>query len=168
MITTLCSRSALALLIIAFLLIPALAPGQPAPRPAEKFTPRLESIAETKLLMEGLAHANFRGLEKLLSKKPESVEAWTFARGQALLIAETGNLLMLRPPRNDGRELWHMRATELRESATALARTVARSDHEKSREGLRTLAQSCNKCHESFQVPVRLTPFKKQGDESLD
>ena len=35
-----------------------------------KTVPKLEPIAETRLLMEGLAHANFRGLERNLSKKP--------------------------------------------------------------------------------------------------
>ena len=45
--------------------------------------------------MEGVAVANFRGLERLLKEKPNSTEAWTYARGQALLIAETGNLLLI-------------------------------------------------------------------------
>src|SRR5207247_369538 len=79
------------------------APAQP------KFVPRLEAVAETKLLMEGLNQANFRGLENLLKQKPADLEAWTFARGQALLIAETGNLLLLRPPRNQGQAAWQMR-----------------------------------------------------------
>src|SRR5882724_1944572 len=73
--------------------------SQPQPtRPV----PRLEAVAETRLLMEGLANSNFRGVERLLKEKPASNEAWTFARGQALLLAETGNLLLLRPPRNNG------------------------------------------------------------------
>ena len=40
-------------------------------------------------------------IERLLSQKPADVQSWTFARGQALLIAETGNLLMLRPPKGE-------------------------------------------------------------------
>ena len=78
------------------------APPQKTARPV----PRLEAVAETRLLMEGLAQANFRGLEKHLKQKPTEVEAWTFVRGQALLIAETGNLLLLRPPRNPGEPVW--------------------------------------------------------------
>src|SRR5438270_174320 len=83
------------------------------------------AVDDTRLLMEGLNSSNFRGLEKMLSEKPESADAWVFARGQALLIAETGNLLLLRPPKNQGRDAWQMRATELRDNATALARTIA-------------------------------------------
>src|SRR5438105_15939040 len=73
------------------------APGQ------ARFVPRFEALAETKLLMEGLNQSNYRSLEKLLKEKPADADTWTFARGQALLIAETGNLLLLRPPRNQGR-----------------------------------------------------------------
>lgn len=132
------------------------------PRPAEKFVPRLEAVAETRLLMEGLNQSNFRGLENLLKQKPESVEAWTFGRGQALLIAETGNLLLLRPPKNQGRDQWQMRATEMRDSATALARTLARQDFEGSRTALVQLANACNRCHQGFQSAVRLAPFRPQ------
>src|SRR5437016_6311219 len=69
-----------------------------------KITPKLEPVAETKLIMEGLLHANFRGLERLLNQKAPDAQAWKFARGQALLVAEGGNLLMLRPPKNQGQQ----------------------------------------------------------------
>src|SRR5262245_60590679 len=78
-----------------------LPPPKPVPEQppsGSKVVPKLEPIAETKLIMDGIAHANYRGLEKLLAQQPADAQAWTFARGQALLLAETGNLLMLRPP----------------------------------------------------------------------
>jgi hypothetical protein len=134
---------------------------QPTPRAGERFVPRLEAVAETRLLMEGLAQSNFRGLESHLRQKPESLDAWVFARGQALLLAETGNLLLLRPPKNQGRDTWQMRATELRDSATALARTISRRDHEGSRAALATVANACNHCHSTFQVSVRVVPFAR-------
>jgi hypothetical protein len=154
-------RLILAGMAFSFFAIPAL-PQVTQPRPADQFVPRLEAVAETRLLMEGLNQSNVRGLETLLKKKPETVEAWAFGRGQALLIAETGNLLLLRPPKNQGRDLWQMRATELRDSATALARTLARQDFEGSRAALVQLANSCNRCHQSFQSAVRVTPLREQ------
>ena len=87
------------------------------------------------------------------------METWTFARGQALLIAETGNLLLLRPPRNKGEQPWFERATELRASASQLAKSLGERDYERSRQGLTTLANSCNRCHDAFRVPVHITPF---------
>jgi hypothetical protein len=131
------------------------APNRPAARPGPKLVP----VAETRLLMEGLAQANFRGLEKILKEKPDEAEAWTFARGQALLIAETGNLLMLRPPRNPAERVWMDRATDLRTAASQLAGHLGNRDYDKSRKALAALATNCNNCHQTFRVKQRIVPF---------
>jgi hypothetical protein len=131
-----------------------------------KFLPasRLVPVAETRLLMEGLAAANFHGLENILRKKPKDLENWVFARGQALLIAETGNLLMLRPPRNKGEKAWQDRAADLRTSATQLARLMAKRDYEKGRKALESLANRCNACHKTFRVKTRIVPFAEREE----
>jgi hypothetical protein len=134
------------------------APGA-AQAPVRAPGPRLEPVAETRLLMEGLAQSNFQGLKRLLREKPADLETWTFARGQALLIAETGNLLMIRPPRNSGQTAWLERATDLRTAAASLARNLSRRDYEQSRAGLGEVANACNRCHQGFRVQVRVTPF---------
>lgn len=132
-------------------------PGPPADRPA------LEPVADTRLLMQGLASANFRGLERLLRQQPANAQAWAFARGQALLIAETGNLLMLRPPtRKEAMTEWFQKAGKLRETATSLARAAARQDYVASRRLLVSMANVCNSCHTSFQVPVEIAPFAQK------
>src|SRR5262245_17985539 len=105
------SRWALPALAV-FLLAAAPAVSQNPSRPPAKPAPRLEPVAETRLLMDGLNRANFRGLDRLLKEKPTEIEAWTFARGQALLIGETANLLMLRPPRNQGQDAWLERSRD--------------------------------------------------------
>jgi hypothetical protein len=114
--------------------------------------------------MEGLNHANFRGLEKLLKKEPADADAWVFARGQALLIAETGNLLLIRPPKNAGEAAWLDHASDLRETASRLARTLAKHDYEGSRAGLAEVANSCNRCHKTFRTPVRIEPFAEPAE----
>src|SRR5262249_1701668 len=138
-------RSALAGLAL-ILLAGVTGHGQtPAPAPAAKITPRLEPVAETRLLMEGLAHANFRGRGRSLTQGPGGEQGWKFARGQALLLAETANLLMLRPPKNQGQPLWFERATELRSQATKLALALAQRDYAASRAGLKQVAATCNR-----------------------
>jgi len=123
--------------------------------------PRLVPVAETKLLMEALNQSNFHGLERILQQKEIDAESWQFARGQALLISETGNLLMMRPPKsNTGTDVWMKAGTELRDSAAQLAKTVATRDQERSRAGLLSLANTCNRCHQSFRVPVKISAFE--------
>jgi len=121
---------------------------------------KLEPVADTKLLMVGLASPNLEGLGKLLSEKPKDAAAWGFARGQALIIAETGNLLMLRPPKTaTGEEPWMQQAVALREAGAALAKVVAAKDYTKARAALASLANVCNRCHQTFRVPQRINPF---------
>jgi cytochrome c556 len=129
------------------------------PQPAKK-PPKLEPVAETKLLMEGLADPNTRALGKLLAAKPKDAEAWNFARGQALLLAEAGNLLLMRPPRTRaGEEAWQTHAADLRESAAGLARAAAAKDYLQARTALAGVANACNRCHQTFRVGVRVDPF---------
>jgi hypothetical protein len=127
---------------------------------APRFVPKLDPVAETKLVMEGLALPNFKGLERHLGQAPKDNQAWTYARGQALLIAETANLLLIRPPRNQGQDRWLERATELRTSAAQLAQSLALKDFEGSRTRLASLAASCNRCHQTFRVQVQIAPFQ--------
>jgi hypothetical protein len=125
----------------------------------EKFVPKFEAVAETHLLMEGLALPNYQAVEKHLEGKgPADADTWTFARGQAVLIAETGNLLLLRPPRNEGRDTWMRRAMDMRQSASDLARRLSNRDLPGSRAALTTLTTKCNNCHQSFRVPTRIGP----------
>jgi cytochrome c556 len=120
-------------------------------------------IAETKLLMEGLVSPNLNALGKLLADKPPDAEAWGFARGQALLIAESGNLLLLRPPKSAaGEEAWMKHAMELRDAAAALARAAAAKDYDRSRVWLAGVANTCNRCHQTFRVPKRIDPFTQE------
>lgn len=153
-------RSRILLLMLGLaLLFTSDAESQPAPRNAKAIVPKLEAVAETPLLMEGLLQPNFRGLEKILRGVPKDAETWTFARGQSLLIAETGNLLLLRPPREKGQEAWANRSVELRDAATRLARFAAEKDTIRARTSLVEVADVCNRCHESFRVATRITVF---------
>jgi hypothetical protein len=129
-------------------------------QPAKAKTPKLEPVADTKLLMNGLADPNFKGLGKLLSDRPKDDEAWEFARGRALLIAETGNLLMLRPPKaREPQDAWMTQASELRDAAATLAKTTGEKDYVKSRAALAGVANACNRCHRTAGVATRVQPF---------
>src|SRR5439155_26480625 len=101
--------------------------------------------------MAGIAEPNLRGLGQHLKNEPTDGDGWAFARGQALLVAETGNLLMMRPPQGrDQQDAWMALSGELRENGTALARALAANDYLKARAALATTANSCNRCHQSF------------------
>ena len=106
--------------------------------------------------MEGVAHANYQGIERNLKQKPADDATWTFMRGQALLVAESGNLLMIRPPKSDGQTVWMQRASDMRDAATTLAKHAANRDYERSKAALGDVTNTCNRCHQTFRVPVQI------------
>jgi hypothetical protein len=132
--------------------------------PQAKFqaAPRPEPFAETKVLMQGINVPYFTGLDRLLRRQPASDDKWGMVRGQAQLIAENGNLLLLRPARSQGQETWLERAADLRAKAIALDEAAAKSDFARSRAALTALAGACNRCHESFKVSVRVQAFAER------
>ncbi|HLW68179.1 MAG TPA: hypothetical protein VKS79_22875 [Gemmataceae bacterium] len=150
---------ALTALAAILLTMPGVGQTPPATKKTQRFTPKLEPVAETRLLMEGMVHPNFQALEKTLKGNDIDKESWTFARGQSLLIAEAGNLLMLRPPNNAGQDSWMKDAMELRTSATELARVVSTQNRLQSRTSLVLLSNTCNNCHQTFRVPASIKPF---------
>lgn len=154
-------RSAVLLLALALVSLPT--PGS-AQRLAAPFTPRFEAVADTRLLMEGMLNANYRSVGKLLKNKPADRETWVFARGQAILIAESGNLLLLRPPKGTGRDSWMRLSMEMRSRAVALATAAAGKDHAKSLAALADLKASCVRCHQTFRVGIELDPEKLPGE----
>lgn len=147
-------------LLLAAVLVPVfLSFAHSQPQPAKKPV-RLEPVAETKLLMEGLADPNARALGKLLANRPKDADAWAFARGQSLLLAEAGNLLLMRPPRaKGGEDAWQTHAADLRDQATGLARAAAAKDYLQARAALAGVGNACNRCHQTFRIPVRVDPF---------
>lgn len=150
------SRSGLYRSLASLALAPVLLSVAGAARPAPRVKPKFEVVAETRLLMDGLNQANYRGLAKLLKQKPADADTWTFIRGQALLIAETGNLLLLRPPRRAGADAWNQDAMDLRTEAADLARKAGNRDYEGSVVGLRRVGSVCNRCHATFRIATRI------------
>ena len=160
-------RSTILVLSLALISLPT--PGTAQRPPATTpFTPRFEAVAETKLLMEGMVHSNYRSLQKLLKNKPADRDTWVFARGQAILVAESGNLLLLRPPKGTGRDPWMKLATEMRSQAVTLARAASARDHAKSLQGLADLKASCVRCHQTFRVGVKLDPEPVPGERDAE
>ena len=154
--------------VLALALVSLPTPGA-AQRPATTaFAPRFEAVAETRLLMEGMVHTNYRSLQKLLKNKPPDRETWVFARGQAILVAESGNLLLLRPPKGTGRDPWMKLAMDMRSQAVTVARAAAGKDHAKSVQGLADLKASCVRCHETFRVDVKLDPGPVPGETDAE
>ena len=67
----------------------------------------------------------------------------------------------MRPPRTkDGTDVWMTSAPpSCGRRAIKLAKAAAAQDYAQSRAGLAAVANSCNRCHQSFKVAARVNPF---------
>ncbi|OWK41674.1 hypothetical protein [Fimbriiglobus ruber] len=145
------------------LLCTSFSPSQTQTRVAATY--KMEPVAETRLIMEGITKPNFDGLTKLLKQQPTEADSWTFARGQALVVAETGNLLMLRPPKTKAaQDVWLARAAEVREAGVKVARAAGTKNYAEARVALTEMVNACNRCHSGFAVKTRLT-VADEGDK---
>jgi hypothetical protein len=111
--------------------------------------------------MQAINSPYFLGLDQLLRRQPADDSAWQAVQAQALLIAENGNLLLLRPPEK-GAAAWSELATSLRTRAAAVARAAGQKDYNRSRQALTDLASVCNRCHQANRVSVRATAFSDE------
>jgi cytochrome c556 len=66
---------------------------------------------------------------------------------------------MRSPKTKASEEAWQSYAADLRDNATALARAAAAKDYLQARASLATVANTCNRCHQTFRVGVRVDPF---------
>jgi hypothetical protein len=143
---------------VGLLAVAPVIPQVGGPNPKIQVVPRLQPIAEAQVLMRGINRPNLEALNRLLKHQPDK-GAWSQIRDHALVIAENGNLLMLRPVRKQNEETWLDRAAALRSKASDLARAAEGRDLGRCQAELKDLAMTCNRCHQTFGVDVQVRSF---------
>lgn len=120
------------------------------------------AIARTSLLMDAINLPGFRWLDHTLRTRPTDDRTWRQIRDHAQLIAENGNLLLLRPPKGKRAGTWLDRATALRLQAVDLSDAADKHHYADTRKALVALAGACTRCHKEFHVAVEVTAFGVQ------
>jgi len=99
--------------------------------------------------MEYAFEPTFAQLKEALAQKPADRKAWMPVKASALLLAENGNLLMLRPPEEETNE-WNRLSAELRDSGGELYAAAKTRDYPTTRQKYVNFVHKCNACHEQF------------------
>jgi dienelactone hydrolase len=84
---------------------------------------------------------------QLLAVRPTREEDWEQARSEAALVAEAGNLLLIRPPPRGSVLGWQQRAKDFRAAAQELLHAIEIRDFERAQASLRALPKTCAACH---------------------
>lgn len=89
--------------------------------------------------------------------RPETEEEWTAVRNSALMLAESGNLLMMAPRAVDDDE-WMTAAAALVDTGMSAVRAAEAQDPEQLFEAGRILYAVCRNCHQKYWADAVLLP----------
>ncbi len=59
-------------------------------------------------------------------------------------------------------------AMDMRGQAAGLARQAAARDHAQAKVALENLTASCNRCHQTFRVPIKVGPELEKGERDTE
>ena len=91
----------------------------------------------------------FEQLKASLQQAPADRKSWVPVKANALVLAEAGNLLMLRGP-EEHQQQWDALAVDLRDHGQTLYQAAKKRDYAVAREAYVTFVAKCNACHEKF------------------
>lgn len=99
--------------------------------------------------MEYAFEEPYKRLHVSLAKEPANGKAWKGVKSDGLILAEGGNLLLMRGPK-DHRDAWNKHAIAVRETGSKLYAAGRKRDFAAARKGYEAMIVSCNACHKQF------------------
>lgn len=99
--------------------------------------------------MEYVFQPNYGLLKKSLAKAPTTKEDWFHLKAGSLVLAEGGNLILLRGPEED-REEWIEYATAVRNLGGKTYRAAQSQDFKAARSNYEAMITKCNACHQHY------------------
>ncbi|HEV3299651.1 MAG TPA: cytochrome c [Planctomycetaceae bacterium] len=114
--------------------------------------------AETKLapvdksmheFMEYFFQPTYLRLKPSVAASAAANPSWGAIKSDALILAEGGNLLLLRTPLRDPAK-WNEYSVAVRDSAGQLYKAARKKDFDACRKTYEQMLTNCNRCHKQF------------------
>jgi hypothetical protein len=99
--------------------------------------------------MEGVFQGPYRRLKTSMAAEPKDNAGWKAIRSEALILAEGGNLLLLRKPVKDADE-WAKYSAASRDAGAELFKAAKAKDFAASKKAYTAMLTQCNACHKKF------------------
>lgn len=99
--------------------------------------------------MEYMNQPHYLQLKQELASEPANGKAWVKVKSAALVLAEGGNLLMLRKPEENAAE-WVRYSKDVRDDGSKLYRAGLAKDYKQARMHYEAMLKDCNACHDQF------------------
>jgi hypothetical protein len=100
--------------------------------------------------MEYVFQPTYRRLKQTLAAAPADNAGWKAVKSDALILAESCNLLYSRKPAEHGED-WVKHATASRSGGAALYQAARAKDFAAATTAWKSMLESCNACHKQFE-----------------
>ena len=121
-----------------------------APRQAATGRPPTRNVGTMSDLMVKIIYPASDALFYIESRTPKSDAEWTVLEGQALMVAESANLLML-PGRARDQKQWLADATLMLDAGAAAVKAAKAKNVEAIAALSDQLMESCTSCHKNYR-----------------
>lgn len=118
----------------------------PASQPEDAAVPVEDDMHE---FMEYVFQPTYKRLKESMSASEKGNGIWKSIKSDSLILAEGGNLLLIRGPKSDTKD-WNKYSTSVRDFGGQLYRAAKKKDNTESQKVYRTMIQNCNACHQLF------------------
>lgn len=99
--------------------------------------------------MEYVFQPTYLRLKEQMAKEPADNQAWKAIKSDGLILAESGNLLLMRKSEEDPAD-WMRHSTKVREAGGQLYAAAKAKDYRTARQHYETMLTNCNACHDQF------------------
>lgn len=99
--------------------------------------------------MEYVFQPTYKRLKPVMAAAPTENAEWKKIKADALTLAEAGNLLLIRGPKEDVAD-WAKYSVGVRDFGGQLYRAAKAKDYTNARKHYESMIQKCNACHQQF------------------
>ncbi len=132
-------------LVVAMSLVAMMAHAD-SPAPTSQPQPVEKDMHE---FMEYVFQPTYKRLKALMASEPADNNAWKGIRADALILAEGGNLLIIRKSKDDA-ATWDELSTAVRKAGGSMYQAAKKKDYKSARQHYEAMLKNCNACHNKF------------------
>lgn len=126
-----------------------------AETPAPAALPNGQEIVEPSMheFMEYVFMPSYKRLKAAMAANPAATDkpGWRLVKAEAIALAESCNLLLIRTPKEGSKADWDKHAIASRAEAAKLYAAAKKFDAAAAKPAYEAMLQSCNACHKQFE-----------------
>jgi hypothetical protein len=99
--------------------------------------------------MEYVFQPTFNRLKPAMAAAPADNKGWKTIKADSLILAEAGNLLLIRQPQEKSAD-WARHSEQVRDAGGQLYKAAKAKDYPAARRHYEAMVENCNACHRQF------------------